>query len=163
MRLSEKIHFVLKEAYPTLASLEDEWCIIGTSALVLSGVEFDKTKDIDILTSAKDAQKIKQSWKSRIIKDFDTSNSELFRSELTRYNFKLMDIEIIGDLDVFNSGQWIPLKIQDYINISTPDFEVKIPSIEEQKRILHLFGREKDLQKIKYLDLHEENWGRANG
>ena len=151
MNLSDKIYSVLKEAYPVLKTLEDDWFIIGTSGLVLADVKLEKTSDIDILTSVRDAQKLKSAWENRRIKDFDSSDTELFRSDFSRYNFNLLDIEIIGGLKVYKSEVWIPLKIENHISISTPDFEVKIPTLEEQKRIFLLFGRDKDLQKVKLI------------
>ncbi len=151
MSLSEKIYSVLKEAYPVLKTLEDDWFIIGTSGLVLAGVKLEKTSDIDILTSVRDAQKLKSAWEDKKIKDFDSSNTELFQSDYFRYDFNILDIEIMGGLKVNKSGKWISLRIGNYLNISTPDFEVKIPTLEEQKRIFLLFGREKDLQKIKLI------------
>ena len=151
MNLSDKIYSVLKEAYPVLKTLEDEWFIIGTSGLVLAGVKLEKTSDIDILTSVRDAQKLKSTWENQRIKDFDSSDTELFRSDFSRYDFNLLDIEIIGGLKVYKSDEWISLKIKNHISISTPDFEAKIPTLEEQKRIFLLFGRDKDLQKVKLI------------
>ena len=152
MNLSDKIYSVLKEAYPALKTLDDNWFIIGSSGLVLAGVEIKKTSDIDILTSVRDAQKLKLAWDNRRIKDFDSSDTELFCSDLSKYDFNILDIEISGGLKVYKSKQWTPLKIKSHICISTPDFEVKIPTLEEQKRIFLLFGREKDLQKVKKID-----------
>ncbi len=151
MNLSDKIYSVLKEAYPALKTLEDDWFIIGASGLVLAGVKLEKTSDIDILTSVRDAQKLKTAWEDRRVKDFDSSNTELFQSDFSRYNFRVMDVEIMGGLKVNKSNNWTALQITDHVGISTPDFEVKIPTLEEQKRIFLLFGREKDLQKIKLI------------
>lgn len=151
MKLRDRIFAVLKDAYPALRLLEDEWYIIGTSGLVLAGVNLEKTSDIDILTSVRDAEKLKIAWKNRMRKDFDSSNTELFESDFSRYDFGTLDIEIMGGLKVNHSGKWIPLTISDHLHILTPDFEIKVPTLEEQKKILLLFGREKDLKKIKLL------------
>ncbi len=148
MELHEKIQQVLKEAYPVLKTLDDNWFIIGSSGLILGGINLKNTSDIDILVSVRDAQKLKMAWKDQRITDFDSSDTELFQSDFSRYNFGVLDIEIIGGLKVYNSGQWIPLIINEDITISSPYFEVKIPTLEEQKRILLLFGREKDLEKV---------------
>ncbi|GHS92326.1 hypothetical protein FACS1894203_4670 [Bacteroidia bacterium] len=151
MKLRDRIFAVLKDAYPALRLLEDEWYIIGTSGLVLAGVKLEKTSDIDILTSVRDAEKLKIAWKNRMRKDFDSSNTELFESDFSRYDFGTLDIEIMGGLKVNHSGKWIPLTISDHLHILTSDFEIRVPTLEEQKKILLLFGREKDLKKIKLL------------
>jgi hypothetical protein len=150
--LKKKIHSVLNKAYPELKSLHDDYFIIGSSALVLSGIKIDNTSDIDILMSNKDADFLKEVWRGKIIKDHITKRDDLFRSNFTRYFFDNLDVEVMGDLEINKDGQWIPLIIQEYTTFTLKDIEIKTPTLQEQKRIYELFGREKDLEKVKLIE-----------
>jgi hypothetical protein len=148
--IKNKIISVLKEALPELSLLNDDFYLIGAAALILSDVKLNHTSDIDILTSDDDAETLKHLWMDRRIEIHDLKNSELFRSNFSRYKFMHVDIEIMGSLEVKKEDAWIPLKIHDY-NIFSVDFmQFKIPTLEEQKRILQWFGRDKDLDKIEF-------------
>jgi len=147
MNIKEKIFSALKESYPTLKQLKDDFYIIGASALILSGIEIENTSDIDILVTERDAVWLRKEWENKSI-NFIPSNSVLFRSNYSRYEFPDMDIEIIGSLKVNKEGIWKPLVIKDFIIFETDEFQVKIPTIEEQVRILILFGRKKDLDRL---------------
>jgi hypothetical protein len=153
MNIKEKIFSALKESYPTLKQLKDDFYIIGASALILSGIEIENTSDIDILVTERDAVWLRKEWENKSI-NFIPSNSVLFRSNYSRYEFPDMDIEIIGSLEVNKEGVWKPVIIKDFIIFDTDEFQIKIPTIEEQVRILIFFGRKKDLDR---LDLIQNN------
>ncbi|MDL2322995.1 hypothetical protein LJC52_03315, partial [Bacteroidales bacterium OttesenSCG-928-A17] len=140
--LYEKINQVIKEAYPALESLQDDYFIIGSAALILSGVEVGHTSDIDILTSDRDANYLKKVWKEKHVKEYQPKQNDLFRSNFSRYNFEFLDVEIMGDLAVRKNNDWKPLIIQDYTYFSRDEIRIKLPTMEEQKRILKWFGRD---------------------
>lgn len=142
-----KISHVLERAHPTLEQLEDDYFIIGASALILSGIEID-TSDIDILVSDRDAIYLQNKWADKIIKNHIRERSDLFRSNFARFHFEELDIEIMGDLNVKNNGIWSPLYIQDYFTLNLGSMQIKLPTIEEQVRIFNLFGREKNIEKV---------------
>lgn len=146
--IKSKIISVLRDALPELRLLNDAFYIIGAAALILSDVKLDHTSDIDILTSDADAETLKLLWHDRIIEMHDPKNNELFRSNFARYRFTHVDIEIMGCLEVKKESGWIPLIINEYNIFSVDFFQVKMPTLEEQKRILQWFGRDKDLEKI---------------
>ena len=147
MNIKDKIFSTLKESYPTLKQLKDDFYIIGASALILSGIEIENTSDIDILVSERDAVWLRKEWENKSI-NFIPSNSFLFRSNYSRYEFPNMDIEIIGSLEVKKEGVWKPVIIKDFIIFNTDEFKIKIPTIGEQVRILIFFGRKKDLDRL---------------
>ena len=157
MNLEEKIYTVLDKVYPDLKLLYDDYFIIGTSALILSGFKIESTYDIDILMSNKDANYLKKVWKEKNIVDHITERDDLFRSNFSRYDFDLLDIEIMGNLEVNNNGHWIPLTINEYATFTLNDIEIKIPTIQEQKRIYKLFGRDKDIEKIILIEKQEKS------
>lgn len=81
----------------------------------------------------------------------------MFRSNFSRYNFSLLDIEILGELEVKKNNNWERLIIQDYTVISKDEIEIKLPTIKEQERILRLFGRDKDIFKLNFIEKY--NYG----
>ena len=46
-----------------LAQLQDTCYVVGSSALVLAGIELENIDDVDLLTSNRDAAFLKQLWK----------------------------------------------------------------------------------------------------
>jgi len=152
MTIEEKIIYTLKEASHALLLLKDNFYLIGSAALSLSGVKLDKMYDIDILVSDRDADFLKAEWGNQLINEIITTDDELFYSKFARYKFSVLDIEIMGDLKVNKKGIWERLEISENESITVGNFEIKIPTLAEQKRILQLFGREKDKKRIKLID-----------
>lgn len=156
--IHDKILHTLHKAENALLELRDEWFIFGSAASVLSGVRIEKTNDIDILTSERDAKLLKKLWHSRDL-HIDSKPSELFRSDFSRYRFDLIDIEICGNLEIYRNNKWQPVTIFDYETLAIGKLLIKIPTLHEQKNILQLFGREKDLEKIKLVEKRLEEIG----
>lgn len=160
--MQSKIYVVLDEARQQLLQLSDPFYIIGSAALVLSGIEGIKISDIDILTSDRDANYLKEAWSSRRIGNHITKENELFKSNFSRYRFSNLDIEVMGELKVNVENVWLPLIIHEFevIQISGHNkslhepFAVKIPTLQEQLRIFDWFGRGKDLVKVSILNKH---------
>ncbi len=157
MTNKEKIIQTLKEALPTLKNLKDNFYIIGSTALLLSDIKIDNISDIDILTTENDAEFLRTEWESRIIKNHILIDSELFSSKFSRNRFSVLDIEILGGLKINIQGQWTKLEILEYKTVTIDNFEIKIPTLKEQKRILSLFGRKKDIDKLTKIEESEQN------
>lgn len=56
----------------------------------------------------------------------------------------------MGGLEVNHDGTWQALTVKSYYTLDS-HYDYKIPTIEEQERILKFFGRPKDIQKIELL------------
>ncbi len=153
MNIGTKIATVLREACPTLTQLKDDYFIIGSAALNLYGIEIE-TSDIDIIVSDRDAIYLQTAWADKVKHNHVTQNDHLFRSNLTRFDFGLLDIETIGELEVNKNGTWMPLHVQECRTLNLDGMQIKLPTIEELTRIFYLFGREKDLAKIKQIEEH---------
>lgn len=152
MTVEEKIAFTLKEASQTLQFLKDDFHLIGSAALILSGIKIDKINDLDILTSDRDSDYLQAAWGSRRINEGISTDANRFSSKFASYKFPVLDIEIMGALQVNRNGIWERLQVTEDRIIVTGGFEIKIPTLREQKRILQLFNREKDLERIKLID-----------
>jgi len=150
--LKDVILSVLSEASPALNQLQDDWCIIGASALVLSGIANQKTQDIDVLLSSRDALYLKEVWRDRRINNYQPLQGDLFRSTFSRFDFGAMDIEAMGDLEVNRNGTWMPVKINAFNTIAIEGLTIKIPTLEEQIRVFKMLGRDKDLNKVRLIE-----------
>lgn len=122
MEIKERIIITLTEVADRFQKIESEWCIIGSSAMILSGIKLDNTFDIDILTTDKGSDELQKSLHEYMVVNPVTKENDLFRSNFARFNFP------IGNM------------------------VVKIPTLDEQKRLLLLFGRDKDLKRIRLFD-----------
>lgn len=50
------------------------------------------------------------------------------------------------------NGIWQNVHISDFCEVPIGNMVVKIPTLDEQKRLLLLFGRDKDLKRIRLFD-----------
>jgi hypothetical protein len=153
MNIKEKIFSALRESYPQLKQLKDDYYIIGATALILSGIEIENTNDIDIVVSERDAEWLKSEWKNKKI-NISPDASILFRSNYSRYQFSDIEIEILGSLEVNKDNNWTPLLIKDFTIYEKTGFQVKIPTRIELVRILNFFGRKKDLERLKLIQIN---------
>jgi len=102
--IKKKIIAVLEKAHPALNQLQDEFFIIGTSALILSDIPINDTKDIDLLTSSRDADNLKKLWKERLL-NYKPTEITRFKSNFARFQFGSLDVEVMGDLEVYSKGR----------------------------------------------------------
>ena len=151
-----KIISALREAKPALQVLLDDCFLIGGAALVLAGIPLPHTPDIDLVTSARDAQSLLRFWRDKVV-DYQPGSHDLFRSTFGRFRFEAMDIEVMGDLEVNQSGGWNKLQVEDYFVVETGGVMWKVATLEEQLRMLKLFGREKDLHRIDVIRQHQQS------
>ena len=108
--------------------------------------------DVDILVSDRDAGFLMKAWGNQLIEEHITIDDEKFFSNFARYKFSVLNLEIMGDLKVNKKGIWERLEISESKSVEVGNFEIKIPTLNEQKRILQLFGRKKDKKRIKLID-----------
>jgi hypothetical protein len=134
-----------------LNEIASESFIIGASAMILSDIEIGNTSDIDILTTVEGSDKLQTSLRRFMKTTPKTKEDDLFRSNFARFNLPLMDIEVMGGLEIYKEGSWQPVCINDYRKISIGKTTLRIPTVKEQERLLTLFGRDKDRKRIEIL------------
>jgi len=147
----EKIRLTLKDAIPGLKQLQDEFYIIGSAAIALSGVGIADVKDIDILTSSCDSDLLKELWKDKYVITPPLKDSDRFRSEFARFGFPEMDVEALGDFEIRINGEWTPMRVNEYEQVEIDGYPIKIPTKQDMIRILQLFNREKDHKRIELI------------
>ena len=152
MKIKDKIVQTLASMTAELLEIGPDFYIIGASAMILSDIEIGETSDIDILTTEMNSLKLQCSLKAYMEIAPETKEDGLFSSNLARFNLPLMDVEGMGNLQIKKNNVWQFVYVQEYREIFIGDLIISIPTMEEQKRILSLFGREKDLKRILVLN-----------
>lgn len=152
MNIKDKINQTLIGIATQLQEINSEFYIIGASAMILSNIEIGETSDIDILTTEKNASKLQHLLKAYMEVAPETKENDLFHSNFARFNLPLMDIEVMGNLQIKKNNIWQPVCVQEYREVPVGEIIVRIPTIGEQKRILSLFGREKDFKRLQILN-----------
>lgn len=144
----EKIKESITHISEDLNHLKDPFWVVGSSALVLAGIQLESIDDIDLLTSNRDADFLKQLWQTNKLEAYSPAHADKFLSNFGRFRFGEILIEVMGELKVFYENKWQILRINDWQEVVINEkMSVKIPTLAEQYRIFKLFGREKDLKK----------------
>jgi hypothetical protein len=152
-----ELQSLLGRLAPALADLDEDWVIIGSASLVIRGLPISDCPDVDILTTIKGAEALEQSWAPWRCEDYSPAAGTAFRSRFSRYEMAGRAFEVIGDLTLRTGEEWGPVTVNDVETHVFGDCLLRIPSADEQMRILQMFGRPKDLRRAGLL----ENWRRA--
>lgn len=124
----------------------DPWTLIGSGAAWLAGARVT-VADLDVLTSARDAETLIGYWRARLDTTTASAGAERFRSRFARFIFPGLAVEIMGGLEVAGDAGWEPMTIAEIITVDIAGMRVPIPAMEEQIRVLESFGRPKDRQR----------------
>ena len=120
----------------------DPWVVIGSAAAWLVGAQVE-VADLDVLTSASDARFLADHWRGRALAADKLEGADRFRSHFARFEFPL-SVEVMGDLEVATPGGWKPVRVGATRMVEVDGFDVPVPTVEEQIRLLECFGRPKD-------------------
>ena len=132
---------------PALQAMRDPWWIIGSAGLALAGAFEERPQDIDLLTSARDAQAMRDSWRGHVQAETHPADGVQFRSIYARFAHLPLPVEVMGGLEVRRNGSWEALTVRESETAVVDGFEIRVPALAEQIRVLRLFGRDKDLAK----------------
>lgn len=152
MEVKERIIRTIASIINELQEVAPEFYVIGASAMILSGIEIGETSDIDILTTEVNSSRLQRLLNRYMEIAPKTKEDDLFRSDFARFNLPLMNIEVMGNLQIKKGNVWQSVCVHEYKEMLIGDLTVRMPTIKEQKRILALFGREKDLKRMPLLN-----------
>jgi hypothetical protein len=141
---------------PSLAeTFRDPWWLIGSTAMVLLGVDDIVPHDIDVLASARDAEAFMVRHADLLERDHRPAGDELFRSRFARFRFAPLPVEVMGGLQVCRDGAWEPVRIGATRMVECGgDVVVPVPAPAEQLRLFEWFGRGKDIDNARRLRAH---------
>ncbi len=123
---------------------QDRWMLIGSAAARLAGAVVT-VADLDVLTSADDAARLLDCWAAYRDDDYVPAEGNRFRSYFARFAFPPLPVEIMGGLELFGSDGWEFVTIEHSVLVDVGGFDVRIPTRDEQIRLLESFGRPKDM------------------
>jgi hypothetical protein len=135
-----EVDALLERITDDLDRLAAPWTLIGSAALIRLGVPMAEAADLDVVTAAEGAGRLRRAWAAWLMPGEAKTPDGPFRSlDFARYETPWGPVEVMGGLQL--GGQ--PLVV---------DADGPIPGAAEQLRILRLFGRPKDLAKAAILE-----------
>ena len=140
----------LEQIAPDLDAMAEDWWLIGSAALVLSGVNLGRVEDIDILTTPAGAAFLSERWGAALT---PAGPSDKFRSEvfLQRSDTPL-PIDIMAGFEVNTAQGWQSVKPRTRVALAWLDGLYFAPSHVELADMLALFGRPKDTERAEMLN-----------
>lgn len=126
-----------------------DWWVIGSAALALSGIDVEP-RDIDVFA----ASEVIEAARAALNVPAMPSGSDRFRSQPYFQFFPTggLEIDFMGGLQVHSAGEWIDLRIESKLLVSCGKIGLFVPSLDDQVRILTLFGRPKDVERLELIE-----------
>ena len=132
-----------------LEGARDPWWIISSAAVVLHGVTPIEVGDVDVLMSVADARRAMDRLGVVPIED---GASALFRSTLFgRWETPPLVVEIMAGFHVAAAAGWTELLPRTRMPVFVEGAVVYVPERVELAGMLRLFGRPKDLERVRLL------------
>jgi len=131
------------------ADAADPWWIIGSTAVLLHGGDVGRVKDVDLMMSAEDADAFLR--RAGVTKR-GGEVSDRFRSRVFgTWASPPVPVEVFGGFEVAQGGVWRPVTFETREPVRASGAQVFVPSAQELIRLLHSFGRPKDLDRARLL------------
>ena len=151
-----KKEIIASSLAPFLADLNaagGEWAVFGSAALVLNGMDVE-AGDIDILLGTREAEILEERWNAlRIVEQNPMEKKDSpFRSRLSKFRSPQLTVELSGGLEIRKAGTWQPVTVHE---VHTSAQGIRFCTLEECKRLLTLFGRPKDLERLQCISRQE--------
>jgi hypothetical protein len=151
MQTNQPLHEAIAASVPLLHEhCRDSWMVIGSAAVALAGADV-VVADLDVLTSAADAERLMILWQQRLDTSYQPAGADRFRSRFARFSFPGMPVEVMGDLELCGADGWQPVEARDVTHVTCAGVSVPIPVAAEQIRMLERFARPKDLLRAALL------------
>lgn len=150
MDLSEDLEAALRRVADLAAGARDRWWIIGSAAAALHGAEAGTVRDIDLLTSARDAASLLRAWR---IDPRAGAADDRFRSTVFgTVPLSPLPLEVMGGLHLRTGRSWSPLRLRTRERLCVGGGILYVPAAAELFRLFRRFGREKDLARAAALE-----------
>lgn len=148
--LTESHLSALKHGADLLQDSQDDWWIIGSTAIALHGIDVGPVNDVDILVSLRDAQALRKATGSA---NQAATGSKKFRSAI----FLILEhngipLEIMAGFQAHDQGRWQTILPNSRRAFKLGNARVYTPELPEIVKILRVFSREKDMNRIKQIE-----------
>jgi hypothetical protein len=125
----------------------DRWVLIGSAAARLAGAAVS-VADIDILTDADDAAHLARYWAAHRDHEHVPADARRFRSHFSRFGFRPMPVEVMGNLEWCGPDGWHPVTVEHVHRVNVDGLWIRLPTRAEQIRLLESFARPKDGARV---------------
>jgi hypothetical protein len=129
------------------ARLTDEWWVIGSAAIALSGVNIE-VLSVDLLVSERDARTLLEGWAAPTVA---ADEQDRFRSISGVHTATPIPIAVMGALEVKVETQWARIAPNTREAVDLPAGRIFIPDKADQLALLLLFRRPQDLVRAEML------------
>ncbi|MGU3390904.1 hypothetical protein [Sphingomonas sp. M1A8_2b] len=130
---------------------QDPWWVISSAAVALHGVGPVEVGDVDVVVSVGDARRLMDGLGIAPIED---GASSLFRSTLFgRWETPPLVVEIMAGFHVATGSGWTEVLPRTRVPVLVEGCAVYVPERAELGGMLRLFGRPKDLERVRLLTL----------
>jgi len=147
--LSADLRQTLVMTADALEGAQDPWWVISSAAVALHGVASIEVGDVDVLMSVADAQ---QAVDQLGVVPIEDGASALFRSTLfARWEMPPLVVEIMAGFHVATGSGWTKVLPRTRVPIFVDERVVYVPDRAELAEMLRLFGRPKDLERVRLL------------
>jgi len=132
---------------PFLNSINKKWCLIGTTSLILHGLERE-SDEIYILVDSEGARKLDQ-YMGNFKVPVNNFLPDNLLTEINQYEIGGTQVRILSNLRVKISDTWVKLTetIKNLEIFNFNGYRVFIPSLSDQQKISRIFGQEKDIRQ----------------
>ena len=132
------------------ARASDPWWIIGSAAVTLHGAHVPDIKDVDVLMTASDAERV---LRDLGLRSRPPTSSTLFRSSVFgAWRAPPLPVEFMGDLKLATPAGWSPVRPETRETMTVDGHQLFVPAASELIALLRSFGRPKDLVRIRLLE-----------
>jgi hypothetical protein len=131
------------------ADASDDWWIIGSAAVALHGAQVPAVRDIDLLMSARDAERFlkRVGGRERAGKPSAKFRSDVFGTWVD----PPLPVEVMGGFSLAIAGEWCPVLPETRERKTIGGQVLFVPSAAELKAMLLSFGRPKDIDRASLL------------
>ncbi|VVT10716.1 conserved hypothetical protein [Sphingomonas aurantiaca] len=127
----------------------DPWWVISSAAVALHGVAAVKVADVDVVTSVEDARRVMARLGVGPAKE---SASLMFRSTVFgQWKAPPLMVEIMAGFHVMTASGWTEVIPRTRVPMLVEEAIVYVPDRVELAEMLRLFGRPKDLERVRLL------------
>ena len=149
MNIPPALQATLAAVAAMAAAAHDPWWVIGSAAVALHGAEV-QVADVDLLTGARDAQRI---LATAGVTAAQGRRSKRFHSQVFgRIRGLPLDLEIMAGFSVCADGTWHPIVPVTREPVASGGATLYVPGKAELQSLLRLIGRPRDLVRASLLD-----------
>lgn len=130
-----------------LRPCRDPWSIFGGAALCLHGITSELPKDIDVLLSIDDAERIAA---RHGLENKAAGGIERFRSQILLHpSTGTVPVELMAGFEVLTTDGWVPVRIERRVTKTIGGVALPVATLPELARLFRLFGRPRDLERLR--------------